>query len=992
MLASNYVSQSSTPLAPDKQRLRRVYPIGTWYSRDYQPDPENPITDEVDYQTQDILTVPVVEAAGAASFATNSLTVNLLTEEVRRLLPPAVTNRLDSSGERLRSGWVDLGTGTRISFAVVNCSGLIDAHTYDFDNQILRPATQSYARAYYNEQDLINDRGDELPLEELEDLATLSYDPGPYAIPSEAHSASAHRLLGTRDFAITNKFNLNALTNYFDPDSLGPGGVARIRFTEAFQEQWLAVVSNALDDIQSDRSGVVLGDAGKVAWNIAAYMTPSRVPQISYPGVALGSRESYGIEAVPLINEVAVFNCIDESLTYESMFSEAIQKIRQDVVNQFQTKEVQLAPIVVSNVYAAAAELWYPFVPRPVYDPDRPDESMRVYLGVYTNKGDVTTTTNSQWTAGDLADLFGSVAELEARIMNDDYTSNPGAFTNSLFWFIIGTNTFVASNIFQPRRLTPDGVLDLATGMAVGFIGEVTDPANGQIATNNPYISLLERYAPLPTNAPPEAAMLYYGSASNYIPVLVTVLTSRVDDVDGFFRDIDSLTQRYLSDTKIQIGPFGNMWTPEDSGGHSLRDEDFNEQGFFAVTNNRDLAYFPVLQPPDTEAGETLYRVAFLPLDGATKMWVRPLVAVKEPGAFGLEENDYHEAADESLLTKEAGSGGGEVVSVLTWPPKQTLAAKTAGQDQRFWSLSVADPRDNAWWRPSGREVWYTAPPTFGEVNERPADDLDADAPAGDEGAGYSDEIPGVAELPLVHADAPLLSVGELGYVTADLSAKQHNRERHAPDKEGKPVVRDTIDFATTVGASLLDRFTTASTNRAMRGLVQANTPYPNVIRRLIEDAPYGWTNALYQTEHIFQLSAGQGLSEMTENWTNALFKVYDPSWDRERSGYPGWRCFADMLPDLATNAVRQAQTVLSSQESDPFYRHDFVEDVLRGLVDKVSFRQNIYVVVVAAQALSPVSTTESPVVLSDQRAAVTVLRDAFTGRWMVYNWVWLTE
>lgn len=1004
MLASNYVSQSSTPLDPAKQRLRRVYPVGTWYSRDYQPDPENPITDQVDYQTQDILTVPVIEEAGATSFATNALTVNLLTEEVRRLLPPALTNRLGATDDRLRSGWVDLGTDSRISFAVVNCSGFIDAHTYDFDNQILRPATQSYARAYYNEQDLLNDRGGDLAgsaedRELLAHLATFSYDPGPSAIPSERHGASASSRLGYRDFAITNKFNLNALTNYFDADS--PPDCARLHAGQTFETKWLSVVSNALDDIQRDRDGVVLGDAGKVAWNIAAYMSPSRVPQISYPGIALGSRADYGIEAVPLVNEVALFNCVDNAGNADGMFEEAIEKIRADLLAQFQTGEIELAPIVVSNVYAATAELWYPFVPRPITDPDRPDESMRVYLGVYTNKGDVTTTTNSQWTAGDLAGWYDldnpPVAELQARLMHDRYERMPDRFTNSVFWLIMGTNELVATHIQQLGPLDPTNLLTFATGLAVGFVGEFTDPGTGVIAPDNEYIEILDAYAPPPTNLPPDQLNLYYAMASNYIPPLVTWLTSRVDDVDfyddRFSREVQSIIQQVFPAEKVQVGPFGDMWTPEDSGGQPLRDGDFNAQGFFAVTNNRDLAYFPLLVPPDTQAGETLYRVAFQPLglNAACKTWVRPLVAVKEPGGFGLEENDTYEAADEALLTEESGGKGETVISVLEWPPQQTGPADETSR--RLWSLSVADPRNNAGGTADAdQDVWYPATPTFGSVNARPTDALDEGAPVGDEGAGFTDEIPGVAELPFIHADAPLRSVGELGYVTTDLAAKAHNREHRAFDREGRPVVRDTIDFGTAVGASLLDRFTVASTNRPMRGLVQANTPYPSVIRELIEEVPFGWTNLYYLSEHLFRLGEGPGLTEMTENWTNALFKTYDLTWDRDRSGFDGWRCFAEMLPDLATNAARRVQETLSALESDPYYRHDFVEDLLRGLVDKVSFRQNIFVVVIAAQALSPISTAESPVVLSDQRAAVTVLRDAYTGRWMVYNWVWLTE
>ena len=45
-----------------------------------------------------------------------------------------------------------------------------------------------------------------------------------------------------------------------------------------------------------------------------------------------------------------------------------------------------------------------------------------------------------------------------------------------------------------------------------------------------------------------------------------------------------------------------------------------------------------------------------------------------------------------------------------------------------------------------------------------------------------------------------------------------------------------------------------------------------------------------------------------------------------------------------------------------------------------------------AAQALSPASTQNRPVVLADQRAAVTVIRDAYTGRWTIHAWHWLTE
>jgi len=104
-----------------------------------------------------------------------------------------------------------------------------------------------------------------------------------------------------------------------------------------------------------------------------------------------------------------------------------------------------------------------------------------------------------------------------------------------------------------------------------------------------------------------------------------------------------------------------------------------------------------------------------------------------------------------------------------------------------------------------------------------------------------------------------------------------------------------------------------------------------------------------------------------------------------------GWKSSADMLPAIMTNPIEKVTFTLPEGVSDDF-AHDWFEDAVRHLPDLVSFRQNIFVIVIAAQTLSPASTPSRPVVLADQRAAVTVIRDAFTGRWTVHDWRWLTE
>jgi hypothetical protein len=101
-----------------------------------------------------------------------------------------------------------------------------------------------------------------------------------------------------------------------------------------------------------------------------------------------------------------------------------------------------------------------------------------------------------------------------------------------------------------------------------------------------------------------------------------------------------------------------------------------------------------------------------------------------------------------------------------------------------------------------------------------------------------------------------------------------------------------------------------------------------------------------------------------------------------------GWRSFADMLPILSTNEFHRSTDVLGSTVK-PTEKHDYTEDVLRGVIDKVSFRQNIFVIVLAAQVVDPGTGRN---VLAEQRAAVTVIRDAYSGNWVISDWRKLTQ
>ena len=967
MIASNHSDYSSSPSSAERNR-RRVAPVGRWYSKAY--DIGNKLSSQIDYQGQDVLLVPLTN--NPASSQTDALTVDLLTDEVRRLLPPALTNRFGSTANPLRSGWItDLNGGIRVSFAVLNCSGFTDAHTYDFTQKALRSATQHVDRAFFTRQDLVNANLIVNP-EDLDACGVLSYDQGPGAIPLYPTLNSVHPSLGYREFSITNKFNINSVTNYFDPKN------GRIKATRQFEERWLKIVTNELaaaDRFSDNHADVTLGSVQKVAWNIANYMSPSRVPVISYPGVEIASRADYGIEDVPLVNEVQVFKCTDQSgRPVGDMFDKAVNDIATDLQNRFSnygSSDKQWEPIVTTNFYAAAVEVWYPFAPHAIpYD-------TRVYVGVYTNQGDVTTTTNSNWSAADLADYYGlndpSLAELYLFELNDDLRGNPDFLTNTTFWAAIKTDSLLVSAIDDPRSFNETNLLPIASGLAVGLVWVYTDPATGLIATNNPYTDVIYKYAPADTNLTPVEVTNYYATATNYIPAVTALLTNRVEDLflDGggvFAQGSQTVNQHSLPASKVAVGPF-DANGPDCFTVGPLKTFEFNDKGFCVVTNYNTLKCFPAF-----EESENSRRIVFHPLgdlkSGAPSVWIRPLVAINEGYSETASENGGFEAVDEALLTPPEDSKDG-TVSVMQWTEEA--------------SYSVADPRANAWYSSkSAVPTWYPARNTFGSTNEMP----------------LSVTAPGVSELPFIHANAPFRSIGEMGYIPIDLDAKENNKlyRPHLPE-------HDTIDFSTRVGAATLDRFTIASTNAPMYGLIQANTTYDRVIRQILDGIPMGWTNDVSFTgvndEHAFLLyGTDNEAAQLTTNWTNTLCRTTDYGYDAyeaDNNGRPGWSSFADMLPDLSTNALSHltldfAARDKGTSEDRNYYTHDYIEDVMRGIIDKVSFRQNIYVVIIAAQTLSPASTDTHPVILADQRAAVTVIRDAYTGRWLIHSWVWLTE
>jgi hypothetical protein len=280
-------------------------------------------------------------------------------------------------------------------------------------------------------------------------------------------------------------------------------------------------------------------------------------------------------------------------------------------------------------------------------------------------------------------------------------------------------------------------------------------------------------------------------------------------------------------------------------------------------------------------------------------------------------------------------------------PPQQAERLLVAFQGT--WSMSVDDPRHNGRWRNwKGGDVhdpgWLTLGTT--NANCRPWHRY---------GQG----------LPIVHRNAPMQRAGEIGYVA---TTDAWESVCLADDRFVR--VATNLNAVFTCG-SVLDWFTARSEAGPARNLVHYGTPWTNVAEAVLADIPFGWgTNLLHAdaqglawlTTCLFDsreaLLRRQGITPSTRGEMALGFGLIDAY----RDGPVGWPGSGSIGMDLK-------------------------EDLIRGLAERVSFRQNMYFVVLAAQSLTPAGR-----VAADQRAVATVARDAFTGRWHLLNWRWLTE
>ncbi|HQL50573.1 MAG TPA: hypothetical protein PLR91_05190, partial [Kiritimatiellia bacterium] len=455
---------------------QRLAPVGAWFSKKWTDDTLT-APDDIQFQAPGVLASPPlqkVDEPRTPRFTTPEIrdrwTVNLLTPEVLAMIPPTLTNGIDltSSTSPFRSSWQTLAfpstgepwrdTASRVAFAVIDVSGFLDANYF-----ITGPTTQKLPRVCFSQADVTNwvEKLSTLNVQlstfnsdpDRTPFSSLSYDPNPDADPFISDSAEAHPLLGYEGFALSRqrKFDINSITNLIGK---APSESGNWLIADSLMGDWLRPVFSALSRANPQRSGKkeTEEEADKhpdtlstlqtvcVPWNLLNFIDGDRVPQLSpfanLPASLerIATRSNFAIEDVPLINKVTIFD-IGEA---------PADKDPDDYygINNY-AEPGEYREGGVSNHYAVAVELWYPFSPNPM------PSNMAFYAVLSTNAADTATTTNRPLTSSELRDWFNwNEAATSNTVMQTLFYDWADAYTHAVgpavwqhpLWQVVTTN------------------------------------------------------------------------------------------------------------------------------------------------------------------------------------------------------------------------------------------------------------------------------------------------------------------------------------------------------------------------------------------------------------------------------------------------------------------------------------------------------------------------------------------------------------------------
>ena len=249
--------------------------------------------------------------------------------------------------------------------------------------------------------------------------------------------------------------------------------------------------------------------------------------------------------------------------------------------------------------------------------------------------------------------------------------------------------------------------------------------------------------------------------------------------------------------------------------------------------------------------------------------------------------------------------------------------------------------------------------------------------------------------FPIWFANRPMLNIGEIGHIY------RTNMDDEPPYNESPYSYYDwafwrNIDLMNrTEGAQLIDKLTVRADNRSCRGRITINTRQKQTLHTLIHNMRPADTDG----DGALDWGPYMGtLTPVSYAWITNLVGAIQTRTDA-LNGCKQWQDLFDSgattapdepLDDGGPVARAMRKCITGIMGPAPFNKTNDVlqEAVGRGLIELLSFRQNIFTILVAAQAIGKNGTT----VVGEQRAVVTIVRDSYTGRYFVRNMKWLAD
>lgn len=232
--------------------------------------------------------------------------------------------------------------------------------------------------------------------------------------------------------------------------------------------------------------------------------------------------------------------------------------------------------------------------------------------------------------------------------------------------------------------------------------------------------------------------------------------------------------------------------------------------------------------------------------------------------------------------------------------------------------------------------------------------------------------------VPIVHFNGPLERSGDLGYIyepysyIPDEDEEGYRRTNHWQSiclADSRPLAY--YNSYTFSAGSLLEFFTVrCATNRSVRGLVNAFTPWPGVTGALFADAEVGHGIKQARLDDAGVAWATNFYGQIIDKYENTIAIPIGPGDICMYAGDSYTYRYADQI-DENNDGFRWRNSIGSETK----------EDLLRHISENISFRQQMYIVVVSVN-----TTGRSLAVTARQVTLYTVLRDSYTGTWRILS------